>query len=74
VAASVVVGEVDDDHEVVVAHVVPVAAGAVTEAELIDYCRTELSRYKVPSRIFLHTELPLTDSGKAVRRLLGRTP
>jgi long-chain acyl-CoA synthetase len=73
VGTSVVVGEADDDREVVVAHVVPSAGSSVTEADLLDHCRAQLSRYKVPTRIFLHTELPLTESGKAVRRLLGKT-
>ncbi|MEY2469461.1 MAG: long-chain acyl-CoA synthetase, partial [Actinomycetota bacterium] len=73
VGTSVVVGDALDDREIVVAHVVPVAGSAVTETELLDHCRLQLSRYKVPTRIYLHDELPLTESGKAVRRLLGRT-
>ena len=73
VGTSVVVGDAVDDHEVVVAHVVPISGASVTESDLIDHCKTQLSRYKVPTRIYLHTELPLTESGKAVRRLLGRT-
>ncbi len=73
VSTSVVVGDVEDDHEVVVAHVVPRPGETVTEAELVAHCRAQLSRYKVPAHVFLHQELPITDSGKAVRRLLGRT-
>ncbi len=73
VGTSVVVGDALDDREVVIAHVVPVAGSGVTESDLLDHCRAQLSRYKVPTRIYLHDELPLTESGKAVRRLLGRT-
>ena len=71
VATSVVVGDVEDDREVVVAHVVARPGSHVTEAELIDHCQRQLSRYKVPRHVLLHDELPLTDSGKPVRRLLG---
>ncbi|HUR78122.1 MAG TPA: AMP-binding protein [Acidimicrobiales bacterium] len=73
VSTSVVVGDVEDDHEVVVAHVVPRPGATLTEAELVAHCRDQLSRYKVPTHVFLHRELPVTESGKAVRRLLGRT-
>lgn len=73
VSSSVVVGDVEDDREVVVAHVVPRPGEVVTEGELVEHCRAQLSRYKVPSHVFLHRELPITESGKAVRRLLGRS-
>lgn len=73
VSSSVVVGDVEDDREVVVAHVVPRPGETVTESELVEHCRTQLSRYKVPAHVFLHRELPITESGKNVRRLLGRS-
>ncbi len=72
VHASIVVGEVENEREVVVAHVVVGPGQSATETELIDHCRVQLSRYKVPSRILLHDELPVTESGKTVRRLLDR--
>jgi long-chain acyl-CoA synthetase len=71
VSTSVVVGEVEDDREVVVAHVVPQPGSAPTEAELVAHCRKQLSRHKVPAHVFLHREIPVTESGKAVRRLLA---
>lgn len=71
VAACVVVGDVEDDREVVVAHVVPRPGEHPSEADLVEHCREQLSRYKVPRHVLLHDELPLTESGKAVRRLLG---
>lgn len=73
VSTSVVVGDVEDDREVVVAHVVPRPGETVTENELVEHCRAQLSRYKVPAHVFLHNELPITESGKNVRRLLGRS-
>jgi long-chain acyl-CoA synthetase len=71
VASSVVVGDVEGDREIVVAHVELIDASATNE-QLTEHCRELLSRYKVPSRIFVHDELPRTDAGKAVRRLLAR--
>ncbi|HVT78891.1 MAG TPA: fatty acid--CoA ligase, partial [Acidimicrobiales bacterium] len=71
VSTSVVVGEVEDDREVVVAHVVPQPGTTPTEAELVAHCRKQLSRHKVPKHVFLHRELPVTESGKAVRRLIA---
>lgn len=73
VSSSVVVGDLEDDREVVVAHVVPRPGETVTESELVEHCRVQLSRYKVPAHVFLHSELPITESGKNVRRLLGRS-
>lgn len=68
VESTVVVGELGVGRELVVAHVV--AAEPVTESDLIEHCRTLLSRYKVPQRVHLTDELPITESGKAIRRLL----
>ena len=73
VSTSVVVGEVEDDREVVVAHVVPQPGSTPTEAELVAFCRKQLSGHKVPKHVFLHRELPVTESGKAVRRLIAGT-
>lgn len=71
VASSVVVGDIEGDREIVVAHVELIDASATSE-QLTEHCREFLSRYKVPSRILVHDELPRTDAGKAVRRLLAR--
>jgi long-chain acyl-CoA synthetase len=73
VSSSVVVGDVEGDREVVIAHVVPLPGTSPTEADLVAHCKDQLSSYKVPAHVFLHRELPITESGKAVRRLLGRT-
>ena len=35
----------------------------MTEAEIIDYCKKRLARFKCPSRV-VFTELPKTSTGK----------
>ncbi len=41
-----------------------------TEAEIIDFCRTRLTAYKVPKRVEFRKELPKNNIGKLLRRLL----
>ncbi len=43
---------------------------ALTEEALIEYCRKELTGYKVPKRIYFRDELPKTNVGKILRREL----
>ncbi len=42
----------------------------MTEEELLDYCRQELAKYKVPHRVEFREELPLSMVGKVLKRLL----
>ncbi len=71
VANAAVVGEPDAvSGERIVAFVRPSSDGTATAEELADHCRRQLARYKVPSRFEIRDDLPLTDSGKLVRRLL----
>jgi long-chain acyl-CoA synthetase len=42
----------------------------LTEAELLAYCRTHLTGYKVPKSVEFRTELPQTNVGKILRRQL----
>lgn len=44
--------------------------GRVTEGELASFCKTSLISYKVPRVIELRSELPVSDSGKVLRRRL----
>ena len=53
------------------AYVVPVPEAAVTEQELIDYCRTRLAAYKAPRSVQFVTSLPQTSTGKIMRRKLA---
>jgi long-chain acyl-CoA synthetase len=42
----------------------------LTEQQLIDHCRTELTGYKVPRHVHFRNELPKTNVGKILRRAL----
>ncbi len=56
--------------ETVKAFVQLAAGAAVTEAELIDFCREHLAAYKVPRSIEFRDVLPRSAVGKALRRVL----
>lgn len=56
--------------EIIVAFVVPVAGATVTPAELEAHCKALASRYKVPDRISISAVLPVTVTGKLMRREL----
>jgi long-chain acyl-CoA synthetase len=43
---------------------------SLTEADLITYCHTQLTHYKVPRLVEFRTELPKTNIGKILRRQL----
>jgi long-chain acyl-CoA synthetase len=42
----------------------------LTEQQLIDHCRGQLTNYKVPRRVYFRNELPKTNVGKILRRAL----
>jgi len=42
----------------------------VTEQQIIDHCRKELTGYKVPKHVYFRNELPKTNVGKILRRAL----
>jgi long-chain acyl-CoA synthetase len=42
----------------------------LTEASIVEHCRTHLTGYKVPRQIAFRTELPKTNVGKILRRQL----
>jgi long-chain acyl-CoA synthetase len=44
----------------------------VSEAELLEFCRLELSGWQVPKRIFVVDVIPMNDRGKVSRRELAR--
>ena len=52
------------------AFVVPSSDSQPEPDELQAHCRQLLSGYKVPDRIFVTSELPLTPTGKLMRREL----
>jgi len=43
---------------------------SLTEEELVSYCRENLTGYKIPKEVEFRTELPKTNVGKILRRVL----
>lgn len=56
--------------ETVKAYVVLKEGEAATEEEIIEYCRNNIARYKVPTMVEFRRELPKTLVGKVLRRVL----
>lgn len=44
--------------------------GRVTEGEVIEFCRDRLTTYKAPRVVDFRDELPVSGTGKMLRRLL----
>lgn len=59
-----------DKGEAIVAFVVPRPGVELQPADLVAHCRTRLSGYKVPDDVRLAESLPLTPTGKLMRREL----
>jgi len=65
------VGVPDEDRGAEIhAFVVPADSSALSEKELISFCRQRLASYKVPRAVAFRKSLPRTSSGKIARRLL----
>ncbi len=43
---------------------------SLTEQQLIDHCRTQLTKYKVPKHVYFREQLPKSNVGKILRRAL----
>ena len=56
--------------ELIIAYVTPKAGAMLDEDDLLAHCRQQLSRYKVPDRLVIADALPLTVTGKLMRREL----
>ncbi|MCL6438318.1 MAG: long-chain fatty acid--CoA ligase [Rubrobacteraceae bacterium] len=73
VVEAVAVGSPDPYRgEVVKAFVVRKEGSALTEEDLVEYCRGELAPYKVPRAVEFREELPKSAVGKLLRRVLAR--
>jgi acyl-coenzyme A synthetase/AMP-(fatty) acid ligase len=69
VAQAVVVAGLDGDGlEKPVAYIMLQSGGAVSEAELIEFCRAGLPTYKRPRRVVFTDAYPTTATGK-IRRV-----
>jgi len=74
VAACAVIGQPDERlGERVVAFVEPMPGATVTEAELVEHCRANLARYKVPDRVTFVDGFERTPMGK-IRKTVLREP
>jgi len=49
-----------------------VASPGVSEADLLEFCRSELSGWQVPKRIFILDAIPVNERGKINRREVAR--
>ena len=69
--SQVVVIGIPDSHwgEAVAAFVVPRESGIEIDP-LLDHCRTQLARYKVPKIVNVVSEIPLTTYGKPDKKAL----
>jgi fatty-acyl-CoA synthase len=56
--------------EEVGAFIIPKTDVAVTEEDVQDFCRGQISRYKIPKFVFFVDSFPLTASGKIMKRVL----
>lgn len=66
--AAVVAVDDPDEGQVPVAFVVPRQNRTPTADELKDFLRGRIAEYKIPARVHLRAEIPLTASGKLSRR------
>jgi long-chain acyl-CoA synthetase len=57
--------------EAVRAHVVPRPGASVDEDDLVEWTEARLARYKSPSKVVFHDELPTGVTGKVLRHQLG---
>ena len=71
VAMAAVTGVADDEKgEIAVAHVVLRPGASADADDLLTHCRLHLAGYKLPRRIRFTDALPLTSTGKIMRRAL----
>ncbi|MHA7306464.1 acyl-CoA synthetase [Arthrobacter sp. TMN-49] len=71
VASAAVIGVPDENYgERVHAVVVFAASHTATEAELADFCKAHIARYKVPRSFEFPEALPMSGAGKILKRTL----
>lgn len=75
VSMAAVVGVPHATHgEDVKAFVIPVPGSELTEEELIAWCRERMAAYKYPRSVEFRDSLPLTSTGKILKRELTAGP
>ncbi len=71
IVEAAVVGVPDPIYgENVVAYVVPRVKGSLTEKDVLDYMAAQVTKFKLPSRIYITEALPKSGVGKILRRVL----
>ena len=74
VSLAAVIGVPDERHgEEITAFVIPEPGAQITGTELIDWCKEEMASYKYPRSIEFATTLPMTATGKILKRELAAT-
>ncbi|MCP5096025.1 MAG: long-chain fatty acid--CoA ligase, partial [Chloroflexi bacterium] len=56
--------------EEVKAYVIPTQGATISEDELRDWCKENMAAYKYPRHIEFRSELPMTATGKILKREL----
>ncbi|TDD48768.1 long-chain-fatty-acid--CoA ligase [Saccharopolyspora elongata] len=75
VSLAAVVGVENDSHgEEIKAFVIPAEAAKITEEELIAWSKEQMASYKYPRQIEFVKALPMTATGKILKRQLTQTP
>ena len=64
------IGVADDKSGEIVKVFIVKKDDSLTEAEVIEHCKRELTGYKVPKKVEFRDELPKTNVGKILRRAL----
>jgi long-chain acyl-CoA synthetase len=71
VMEAAVIGVPDEAKgELATAFIIAKTGRAITESEVIDYCRSKMAVYKAPRKVFFVKELPRSPAGKVLKRLL----
>ena len=70
VLEAAAIAQADERSGEVVALFVVKKDPALTEQELIEFCKKSLTGYKVPKHVYFRKELPKTNVGKILRRAL----
>jgi long-chain acyl-CoA synthetase len=72
VSLAAVVGVPDERHgEEIKAYVIRAQGATVTEDELIEWCKEQMAAYKYPRVVEFRDQLPMTATGKILKRELG---
>ena len=73
VSLVAVIGVADDEHgEEIKAFVVPAEGSTSSTTEIIDWCKEQLAAYKYPRTIEFRDSLPMTATGKILKRELKK--